>query len=128
MANYNQYTQQEVLNRSLSSSGTGITLGDRIAGEDILNDTMKVEDRSTYTNLTASALVKTGQGRLKGIFVASGSTPTIKVWDSTTAANTVLINTFTPAVGTYYALPDVEFATGCYITLGGTIDCTVFWK
>lgn len=104
------------------------TLSDKLAGEDFLNDVIKVEDRSTYVNTTASVLVKTGAGRLKGIFVASGTTPTIKLWDSTTAANAVLINTFTPAVGTFYAFPDVEFATGLFITVSGTIDCTVFFK
>lgn len=130
MVNYNQYSQQEAANRSLSASGTGLSLGDKLAGEDIPNDTLKVEDRSTYVNLTATALaVKSGAGRLKGIFVASASaTPTIKVWDSLTAANAVVINTFTPVAGTYYALPDVEFATGLSVTISGTVDCTVFYK
>lgn len=128
MSNYTQYSQQEALNRAISASGVGLTLGDRLAGEDITNDVIKTEDRSTYTNLTADTLVKTGTGRLKGIFVASGSTPTIKIWDSTSAANTVLVNTFTPVVGVLTPFPDVEFTTGLYIDVGGTIDCTVFWK
>lgn len=128
MANYNTYTEQEAANRQLSASGTGISLGDRIAGEDITNNTLVTEDRSNYTNLTADTLVKTGAGRLKGIFVASGTSPTIKIWDSTTAANAVLINTFTPVVGVLTPFPDVEFATGLYVDVGGTIDCTVFWK
>jgi hypothetical protein len=113
---------------AVGTNGLKVELGSRVAGEDIINDTLKVEDRSTYANTTASVLVKSGAGRLKGIFVASGTTPTIKLWDSTTAANTVLINTFTPAVATYYAFPDVDFATGLYITVSGTIDCTVFYK
>ena len=103
-------------------------LATRIAGENIEDDVLETEDRSTYTNLTADTLVKTGPGRLKGIFVASGTTPTIKIWDNTSAATTVLINAFTPAVATYYPFPDVEFATGLYVDVGGTIDCTVFWK
>ncbi|WP_160665162.1 hypothetical protein [Pseudarthrobacter sp. ATCC 49987] len=116
-------------NDTRSAGVTGsFTLRDKIAGEDLLNDVLKAEDRSSYVNTTASVLVKTGAGRLKGIFVASGTTPTIKLWDSTTAASTVLINTFTPAVGTYYAFPSVEFATGLFITVSGTIDCTVFFK
>lgn len=77
------------------------------------------------TNITASTLIKTGPGFLSGIFVASASnTPTIKVWDNTSAATTVLVNTFTPVAGTWYPLP-FAFETGCYITISGTIDCTV---
>lgn len=105
-----------------------ISLSDKIAGEDIPNDVQKTEDRSNYTNLTADTLVKSGAGRLKGVFVASGTSPTIKIWDSTTAANAVLVNTFTPVVGVLTPFPDVEFATGLYFDVGGTIDCTVFWK
>ena len=78
-----------------------------------------------YVNLTASALVKTGDGNLIGIFVASASaTPTIKVWDNTSAATTVLVNTFTPIAGQWYPIP-FHFGVGCYVTISGTVDCTV---
>jgi len=81
-----------------------------------------------YANKTASALIKTGQGVLKGIFVASASsTPTIKLWDNTSAATTVLVNTFTPVASTYYEIP-ATFKTGLYITISGTVDCTLFYK
>lgn len=106
-----------------------VNLADRIAGEDLANDVQKVEDRSTYLNTAASVLVKTGAGRVKGIFVASASaTPTIKLWDNTTAATTVLVNTFTPVAGTLYRFLDAEFANGLYITISGTVDCTVLYK
>ena len=76
-------------------------------------------------NLSASALAKTGDGELCGIFVASASgSPTIKVWDNTSAATTVLVNTFTPVAATWYPMP-FHFNTGLYITIGGTVDCTV---
>jgi hypothetical protein len=81
-----------------------------------------------YVNLSASALVKTGEGNLCGIFVASASsTPTIKVWDNTSAATTVLVNTFTPLPGTWYPIP-MHFLTGCYVTISGTVDCTVSYS
>lgn len=87
-----------------------------------------VIESGAYTNLSASALVRTGAGQLMGIFVASASsTPTIKVWDNTSAATTVLVNTFTPIAGTFYPMPG-SFKTGLYITIGGTVDCTVFWN
>ena len=87
-----------------------------------------VEDRSSYLNLTASVAVKPAAGTLKGVFVSSGATPTIKLWDNTSAAGKVLINKFTPAIGVFYAFPDVEFTTGLFVTITGTIDCTVFFK
>jgi len=82
----------------------------------------------TYKNIAASTLIKTGVGQLRGIFVASAaSTPTIKIWDNTSAATTVLINTFTPAAATYYKFADVCFGTGLYVEIGNTVDCTVFY-
>jgi hypothetical protein len=104
-----------------------VSQGTKLAGEDIPNDVMKVEDRSSYTNLTASGLIKTGSGRLKGFFVASTTSGTIKLWDNTSAATTTIINTFTPSAG-FYPLPDIEFSTGCFATLANTIDVTFFWK
>jgi len=82
----------------------------------------------TYINLSASALVKSGIGRLRGIFVASASSnPTIKLWDNTSAATTILVNTFTPTAVVYYDFGDVLFGTGLYITISGTVDCTIFY-
>jgi len=70
-------------------------------------------------------VVRYGAGALLGIFVASASaTPTIKLWDNTAASGTVLVNTFTPVAATWYFIP-VQFKTGLYITIGGTVDCTL---
>jgi len=85
-----------------------------------------VLESTNYTNLSASALVKTGTGGLLGIFVASTSGGTIKLWDNTSAAGTVIVNTFSPLAGTFYPLP-AQFTTGLYITIGGTADVTLFW-
>lgn len=79
-----------------------------------------------YTNISSDTLIKTGEGHLVGIFVASSSAGTIKVWDNTSAATTVLVNTFSAAAGTWYPLP-FRFKTGLYVDVGGTIDCTVSW-
>jgi len=106
-----------------------VGMGSLIAGEDLTNDVLKTEDRATYTNITASALIKTGAGRLKGFTVNSHSSGTLKLWDNTSAATTVLLNTITFNAGpTYFVLPDVEFGTGLYATVGGTADVTIFWK
>jgi hypothetical protein len=77
-----------------------------------------------YKNITATTTVYTGTGGIFGIFVASASsTPTIKVSDG---AGT-LVNTFTPAGATFYQIP-ARFTTSLVVTIGGTVDCTVFWS
>lgn len=84
---------------------------------------------SSYTNKTASALIKTGPGILRGMYVNSTSAGTIKFWDNTSAATTVINNTITPAIG-YHALGPNEgtsFVTGLYATIGGTLDVTLYW-
>lgn len=77
-----------------------------------------------YSNGTADALIKTGRGLLVGIFVASSTSCTIKLWDNTSAATTVLVNTFSASAATWYPLPFV-FNTGLYLDVSGTCDVTV---
>lgn len=87
---------------------------------------MNVIESYGHKNISASAKIKSGAGSLAGIFVASASsTPTIKVWDSETAAGTILVNTFTPSAGTWYPMP-AGYVNGLYVTISGTVDCTVF--
>lgn len=78
----------------------------------------------SYINLSASQQLKAEEGHLIGIFVASASsTPTIKLWDSLAASGDILVNTFIPTVG-WWSIP-LHFRTGLYITISGTVDCTV---
>jgi len=80
-----------------------------------------------YVNLTASALVKTGSGKLIGMYVNSTNAGTIKLWDNTSAATTVINNTITPAIG-YHNLGGASFNTGLYATIGGTaLDVTLYF-
>lgn len=105
------------------------TLQTKLAGEDLTNDVMKVRDAATYTNISASALIKTGAGVVKGFVVNSHSSGTLKLWDNTSAATTVLLNTITFAAGpNFVKLPAIEFSTGLYATIGGTADITILWK
>lgn len=80
-----------------------------------------------YTRLTASSLVKTGAGVLRGMYVNSTSSGTIKLWDNTAGSGTVMNNTITPAVG-YHPLGHAAFNTGLYATIGGTLDVTLYWE
>ncbi len=88
---------------------------------------MSRETPNKYTNKTASALIKTGAGRLVGMYVNSTSSGTIKFWDNTSAAGTVIFNTITPAVG-YHNLGNVAFNTGLYATIANTLDVTLVYE
>ncbi|MBP7662287.1 MAG: hypothetical protein KA770_00260 [Shewanella sp.] len=79
-----------------------------------------------YTNLSASAQIAVGQVRLGGIFCASSTSGTVKVWDSTAASGDICVNTFAVTAGTYYPIPAL-LKTGCYITIANTADITVMW-
>lgn len=86
-------------------------------------------DTAKYSNITASAAVKSGSGTLYGFIVNSHSSGTLKLWDNTSAATTVIMNTFTFPTGSgVYMLPmGVSFYTGLYATIGGTADITLLY-
>jgi len=87
-------------------------------------------DNVKYTNIAASTLIKTGAGAVHGIIVNSHTIGTLKLWDNTSAASTVILNTITFAAGpNFITLPmGVSFNTGLYATIGGTADITILWK
>lgn len=81
-----------------------------------------------YKNLTASAnAIKGGPGVLIGMYVNSTSAGTIKIYDSLTAANAVLNNTITPAIG-YHPLGNACLTIGLSVTIGGTLDVTLYYQ
>jgi len=81
---------------------------------------------STYSALSATAQVKVGAGKIKSIFVASGTSPTVAVYDSATSStgDPVIIAQFTGATPGVYTLTGDEggvyFSKGLYVVLGGT--------
>jgi len=80
-------------------------------------------------NLSASALVKTGYGCVIGVIINSHTSGTLKLWDNTSAAGTVLNNTITfSAEERYIALFGETFNTGLYATIGGTADITIVYQ
>lgn len=74
--------------------------------------------------LSASGLVKTGDGALHFIKVSSSTGGSIKLWDNTSAATTVLLDTMAVAAGDEHYLP-FAFTTGLYCTITGTASLTV---
>ena len=90
---------------------------------------------ATYRNLTATAQVKVGAGKLKSIFVSSGTNPTVTVYDSAKASTSdpVILAQFTAATPGLYALTGDEggvyFSNGLYVVVGGTTPvASVFYE
>jgi hypothetical protein len=82
-----------------------------------------------YINLTASALVKTGIGVIHGVVINSHAAGTLKLWDNTSAATTVVCNTMSFAVGErFIPLYGLAFNTGLFATIGGTADITIIYR
>ena len=81
---------------------------------------------ATYESLSATKQVKVGLGKLKSIFVSSGTNPTIAVYDSATASasDPKIIAQFAGTVPAVYNLTGdlggVNFSKGLYVVLGGT--------
>lgn len=112
------------------NANTKVTMATALAGEDLTNDVIKVQTQATYLNGTTSQLVKTGAGQFFGFIINSHTSGTMKFWDNTSAATTVLLNTITLASGPgNWILPlGLKFATGLYVTVGGTVDYTIAYN
>lgn len=80
-----------------------------------------------YFNKTATGLVITGAGLVYGVIVNSNSSGTMKLWDGLTATGGVIVDTYTfPAGSTVVTFPKaVEFYTGLFLTVGGTVNLDI---
>lgn len=76
--------------------------------------------------VTSSGAVKGVSGTLIGYLVCSTSSGTIIAYDGADASGTMMHNTLTPAAGTFIRC-DMGFATGLYLTIGGTISVAVVY-
>jgi len=83
-----------------------------------------------YSNKTTSALIKTGVGKVYGFIINSHTSGTLKLWDNTSAATTVIINTYTFTAGSgVVTFPEpINFTVGLYATIGGTADITLLYN
>lgn len=119
------YTDGQTVEAQYDANGRAIvTLGTAISKT--VDSIEARPEGTTFTNITASVLVRTGSGILVGMYVNSTTAGTIKFWDSLTAANTVINNTITPAVG-YHPLGNAEFSTGLFATIASTLDVTLYY-
>jgi DNA polymerase III epsilon subunit-like protein len=86
---------------------------------------------SNITYLEATASLKKGAGKLKGIFVsAASSTPTITVYDTeTTGTDVTVLGVFTPVAATNYNFYDgLNTENGIYVVISGTVKATFYYE
>lgn len=96
---------------------------------DDVNDSITSYPKCSALNLSASALIKTGSGQVYGIIINSHTAGTLKLWDNTSAAGTILENTISFAVGEHFIpLMGETFGTGLFATIGGTADITILYR
>ncbi len=100
----------------------GTTLGDE-------NDGISTYDKCAYINLSASGLVKPGQGQAYGVIINSHTGGTLKLWDNTAGFGIVFCETMTFAVGErFIPLLGATFGTGLFATIGGTANITILYR
>jgi len=87
---------------------------------------------ANYTYSAASVQVKTGAGKLYGIFVSTTSSGTLTVYDTPDGDTNdpKIANTITVAAGTQYlSFPaGIYFNNGLYIALANTATFTVVYE
>lgn len=81
----------------------------------------------TATPITASALIKTGQGALLGFLCVSSTAGTVTVYDNTSATGNPILPTTTLTAGQWLPFP-VAFGTGLFIAVGGTLSVVPVWQ
>lgn len=101
------------------------------AGEDLTNDVTKVEQRFSYTNISADTAVKSGAGFLHTVtFAQIDAAPTagtIIIYDNTAESGTIIFSsTWTTAVFMPVTVTiDASFSTGLYVGFTTTADIGV---
>ena len=85
---------------------------------------------SDWEKITGSQQLVSGGGVVSGFIVNSHTNGTIKLWDSLTATGEVIVDTITLAAGPQvFTFPQpLNFQTGLFATIGGTVDITVVFN
>jgi len=106
----------------IETKGIGVSL---LTGLNRTDDSVTSYPKApTPVNLTSANVALTGAGQLVGIYVNSTSAGTVVIRDGTTAGDTAISGTITPAIG-YHAFP-AAVSTGVFLSLSGTINVTAF--
>ncbi len=93
-----------------------VSLASLIAGEDLTNNVLKVEQRFTNANIitATTTTIKSGAGYVDEVIVVGGTLGNVTIYDNIAASGTVLCPTVTPVSGAVI-LKHCTFATGLTI-------------
>mgnify|MGYP003477171141 CR=1 FL=1 len=114
-----------------TNNANKVTLATTLAGEDVVNDIQKVEQRFAPINVAADTLVKSGPGLLHTLtFAQTDAAPTagsIIVYDNTAESGTKLFewNLTTTVFMPFTVTLDVAFSIGLYVGFTTTADVAV---
>ncbi len=119
------------------SGGLKIDPATRIAGEDLVADVQKVEQRFNYTRVTPATTattlgIKNGSGLLHGILIGTASTGggTLTVYDNTAGSGTI-ITVIDTANQRGFIVLNCLFATGLTVVTSATTtaaDLTAIYR
>jgi hypothetical protein len=126
LTNGQQYTEQLDVNGNLKD-----TMATLLAGEDLVNNVIKVEQRFSYAVIqtAATTIVKSGAGFLHAFNVIGGTLGQITVYDNTAGSGTMIIPTTTiSGIGQLPAIYDIAFNTGLTIVTATAIDITISYR
>ena len=83
---------------------------------------------TTAINITSSATIASGAGKLEGFYVNSTSSGAFKIWDNTENSGSPISGIITPAIGSHF-LFGAEGTTGIHVEgRAGTFDVTFFLR
>lgn len=105
------------------------SLTTKLAGEDLTNDVMKVEQQynDSYISTATTTTIKTGAGVLHTIVVNGGTAGTVIVYDNTAASGTIIASfDSTNALATYTF--DAKFSTGLTVITAAATKLTVNYR
>lgn len=103
-----------------------------LAGEDLNLGVIKIQsqvDILTGVPVSASAILKTGVGRLSGFVVTASSSGVIKIWKNTTNSGDLMFDSLSVSAGQVVAIPNgmAGFSIGLYFELvSGTATISFF--
>jgi hypothetical protein len=115
--------------RADASNNLKVTLATALAGEDVTNDVMKVEQRfsNAYISTATTTTVKSGAGFLHTLTIGETAAGAITLYDNITNSGTI-IQVFKASIAEQTFLFDVTFATGLTIVTAGASKISVAYR
>lgn len=107
---------------------------DRMAGQDSAYDVQRTLVTAAYTKMTASGSIKGAAGTpgvLLGAICIAGTSPTLQIFNNSSAAGDQIIPTITGTVGqvVHFGGIGIEAPLGLWAVIGGTSpQWLLLWK